>query len=235
MKLRVRRVAAADWREMKRIRLAALAADRMAFGSTLEAEAAFADEVWIDRARQSATSAARATWVAFAEDGRMVGMMGAHVADGTASLFGSWVEPAARGAGAGGQLLDALIRGSPLREPRVRTQRSLQADRTRAAGALRRDDPSSLTAHGHSRGEPRGFSVAAARGRLRGRREQIGASGRASCAVRRGSRHSRAHEGSRPPARGLRASPGFRVVWLRAQRRRWSWIDGPGWIEWLGR
>jgi GNAT superfamily N-acetyltransferase len=109
MAVSVRRIAAGDWREMKRVRLAALAADRMAFGSTLEAEAAFGDDVWIDRARVSATSAERATWVAVAEDGRMVGMMGAHLEGASAKLFGSWVDPAARGAGVGGRLLDAVV------------------------------------------------------------------------------------------------------------------------------
>jgi GNAT superfamily N-acetyltransferase len=109
MVVSVRRVVAGDWREMKRVRLAALAADRMAFGSTLEAEAAFGDDVWIDRARVSASSAERATWVALAEDGRMAGMMGAYVEGATAKLFGSWVDPAARGAGVGGRLLDAVI------------------------------------------------------------------------------------------------------------------------------
>ena len=49
MEVNVRRVTADDWREMKRIRLAALATDRVAFGSTLEAEVAFGDEIWIDR------------------------------------------------------------------------------------------------------------------------------------------------------------------------------------------
>jgi hypothetical protein len=55
MEASIRRIVASDWREMKRVRLAALAADRMAFGSTLEAERAFGDDVWIDCARVSAT------------------------------------------------------------------------------------------------------------------------------------------------------------------------------------
>jgi ribosomal protein S18 acetylase RimI-like enzyme len=109
MAVSVRRVAADDWREMKRVRLAALATDRVAFGSTLEAEAAFGDEVWIERARESATSEHRVTWVACAEDGRMIGMVGAHIEERGASLFGMWVDPAARGAGVGGKMLDALI------------------------------------------------------------------------------------------------------------------------------
>src|SRR5579871_4457849 len=101
--IEVRRVSAGDWREMKRVRLAALATDRLAFGSTLAAESAFGDDVWIDRAR------VRATWVAVAADGRMVGMMGAHIEGLVAKLFGSWVDPAARGAGVGGRLLDAVV------------------------------------------------------------------------------------------------------------------------------
>src|SRR5579871_3820752 len=97
--IEVRRVSAGDWREMKRVRLAALATDRLAFGSTLAAESAFGDDVWVDRA----------TWVAVAADGRMVGMMGAHIEGLVAKLFGSWVDPAARGAGVGGRLLDAVV------------------------------------------------------------------------------------------------------------------------------
>lgn len=117
MRVGVRRVLADDWRELKRLRLAALATDPAAFGSTLEVEAAFGDEVWIGRARESATSDQRATWVACAEDGRMVGMVGAHVEGQVASLFGTWVDPAVRGAGVGGRLLDALVVWLEARHP----------------------------------------------------------------------------------------------------------------------
>jgi ribosomal protein S18 acetylase RimI-like enzyme len=119
MVLKVRRVAADDWREMKRARLAALATDRMAFGSTVEAEAAFGDDVWIERARESATSNERALWVAVADDGRMLGMVGVHLEEQGASLFGTWVDPAARGAGLGGRMLDALIAWLEVRHPAV--------------------------------------------------------------------------------------------------------------------
>jgi ribosomal protein S18 acetylase RimI-like enzyme len=117
MEVIFRRVAADDWREMKRARLAALATDRMAFGSTLEAEAAFGDDVWIDRARESATSDERALWVAFGDDGRMLGMVGAHIEEQGAILFGTWVDPAARGAGVGGKMLDALVAWVEARYP----------------------------------------------------------------------------------------------------------------------
>jgi ribosomal protein S18 acetylase RimI-like enzyme len=117
VKLTIRRVAPEDWGEMKRARLAALATDRMAFGSTLEAEAALSDAIWMERARESATSDHRATWVACADDGRMLGMVGAHVEAQGPSLFGMWVEPAARGAGLGGRMLDALIGWVEARHP----------------------------------------------------------------------------------------------------------------------
>ncbi len=109
MAIEVRRVRPDDWPEMKRIRLLALATDPLAFGGTLERERAFPDQVWIDRARASAASREVATWVAEDGAGRMVGMMGAHLTADGARLFGSWVEPPARGAGIGGRLLDAVL------------------------------------------------------------------------------------------------------------------------------
>ncbi len=109
MAIEVRRAAAEDWPEMRRLRLLALATDRTAFGRTLEEERAFADQVWIDRARASAASREVATWVAEDDARRMVGMLGAHVAGDGAELFGTWVDPSARGAGLGGRLLDAVL------------------------------------------------------------------------------------------------------------------------------
>src|SRR6185312_1096530 len=109
MPITIRPVTADDWREMKRIRLLALATDRLAFGATMEQESAFADQVWIDRARASALGRDVTTWVAEGDDHRLVGMMGAHVGADGARLFGAWVEPTARGAGVGGRLLDAVL------------------------------------------------------------------------------------------------------------------------------
>jgi ribosomal protein S18 acetylase RimI-like enzyme len=110
MPIAVRRVTADDWPAMKRVRLLALETDRLAFGATLEEEAAFPDQVWIDRARASAAGSDVATWIA--EDqasGQTVGMMGAQVGPNGARLFGTWVDPRVRGAGVGGRLLDALL------------------------------------------------------------------------------------------------------------------------------
>lgn len=109
MPVTIRPVTAGDWREMKRIRLLALATDRLAFGATLEKEGAFADQVWIDRARASADARDVTTWVAEDPGGQLVGMMGAHVGPDGAWLFGSWVDPRVRGAGIGGRLLDAVL------------------------------------------------------------------------------------------------------------------------------
>jgi RimJ/RimL family protein N-acetyltransferase len=109
MEVTIRRVTASDWLEMKRLRLAALATDRMAFGSTFEAESAFGDDVWIDRARASATSDERATWVALDRGGRMIGMLGVLIEEEGAKLFGTWVDPVARGEGVAGRMLDTVI------------------------------------------------------------------------------------------------------------------------------
>jgi GNAT superfamily N-acetyltransferase len=109
MSVTVRLVTPDDWREMKRLRLRALATDRLAFGATLEQERAFPDRVWIDRARASAAAREVATFVAADEGGALIGMMGAHVGAEGAQLFGTWVDPRVRGVGIGGRLLDAVL------------------------------------------------------------------------------------------------------------------------------
>lgn len=109
MAIRVRRVAAGDWPELKAIRLRALATDPRAFASTLAREQAFDDQVWIDRARASGVATDVATWIGEDDAGQMLGMMGAHLGTDGAMLFGTWVDPRARGAGLGGQLLDSVL------------------------------------------------------------------------------------------------------------------------------
>lgn len=109
MSIAIRLVTADDWREMKRLRLLALATDRLAFGATLEKEGAFPDQVWMERAQASAEAREVTTFVAVDEAGALVGMMGAHVGAEGAQLFGAWVDPRLRGAGVGGRLLDAVL------------------------------------------------------------------------------------------------------------------------------
>jgi ribosomal protein S18 acetylase RimI-like enzyme len=105
----VRRVRSTDVAAFRDLRLRSLATDPMAFGSTLARETAYDDEQWADRVRSSIDSSDEGVWVAEEEAGRLVGMIGAFTKDGVRHVYGMWVEPARRGSGVGGQLLDTLI------------------------------------------------------------------------------------------------------------------------------
>jgi len=100
------------WARVRDLRLAALAGDPDAFGSTLERERAFTPEDWIGRLSGVAT-----TFLA-RHEGRDVGMAtGSPWRDeGTglpsaekAGLFGMWVSPDARGQRIGDRLVEAVV------------------------------------------------------------------------------------------------------------------------------
>ena len=113
---------------LRDVRLRALRDAPYAFGSSYEREAAFGAEDWAQRI-------APAVFVAL-EAGRAVGMAGGYVdgARGDDRAGASWVDPAARGRGLGGQLVAAVIAwarstGAPRLELSV-------SDRAQAAAAL---------------------------------------------------------------------------------------------------
>ncbi|MBE9926310.1 GNAT family N-acetyltransferase [Cellulosimicrobium cellulans] len=115
----VARVRPDDWRELRDVRLRALADAPSAFGSTLAREAAFPDDVWRERAAQGRTLLARTV----PDDGRLadgdpaggdrspgpvVGIAAVVPSpdDATvAELVSVWVEPGARGSGVAESLL----------------------------------------------------------------------------------------------------------------------------------
>lgn len=115
----VARVRPDDWRELRDVRLRALADAPSAFGSTLAREAAFPDDVWRERAAQGRTLLARTV----PDDGRLadgdpaggdrspgpvVGIAAVvpSLGDATvAELVSVWVEPGARGSGVAESLL----------------------------------------------------------------------------------------------------------------------------------
>src|SRR5262249_40348820 len=110
MKLLIRRIRADESLALRALRLHALADSPMAFGSTLAREEAFADEVWRERARNSAAGEDRVTYVA--EDGdRWIGLVTGLVDDPgepRLEVVGMFVEAGARGQGVGAALLDAV-------------------------------------------------------------------------------------------------------------------------------
>ncbi len=101
------------WREAKQLRLEALLTESSAFASSYEDELAFADEVWIGRAKSAYERDGNITF--FAEvDGELVGMAGAgwsakaklrHVA----GVYGVYVSPDQRGRGLAPRLMRRLL------------------------------------------------------------------------------------------------------------------------------
>ncbi len=105
----VRRLRAEEWRALRTLRLRALSSDPLAFGSTLATEEAHPDELWQSRALRGAEAPDQATWVAVTPTRELVGMAVLTLADSGGNLYGMWVEPAWRGHGLGGKLLDAAL------------------------------------------------------------------------------------------------------------------------------
>jgi ribosomal protein S18 acetylase RimI-like enzyme len=94
-----------DWRRTRSVRLRALRDTPDAFGSTLDREVTFADQVW----KQRLTRTDAATFLARLE--RLdVGIVIAAAEDGgDAGLYSLWVAPGARGRGVGDALVSAAV------------------------------------------------------------------------------------------------------------------------------
>lgn len=98
----VRRIGADDWRDWRRLRLRALADTPAAFGSTLAHEQEFSVGDWRQRAGDG-------SFLGYA--GALPVAIGAGFQDrpGHLMVVAMWTEPAWRGRGVGGQVLDAIV------------------------------------------------------------------------------------------------------------------------------
>jgi ribosomal protein S18 acetylase RimI-like enzyme len=120
------------------VRLRALADPPYAFGSRLEDEQRLDVEFWRGRVRESGAGETAATFAAL-DGGRPVAMAGGYVnaePPGRATVWGVWVEPAARRLGLGRALVVRVIdwaAGTPARELRLCVTDTAPA---RAAAAL---------------------------------------------------------------------------------------------------
>jgi ribosomal protein S18 acetylase RimI-like enzyme len=109
--VQVRSVRAAEWREYRDIRLAALRESPSAFASSYAREAAFGDDTWQARTRASQDGKSSSIVIASDRRGRWVGLVsGYRPGEGVdAELVSLWVDPAARNHGLGRLLVDAVV------------------------------------------------------------------------------------------------------------------------------
>jgi GNAT superfamily N-acetyltransferase len=106
----VRRVTRDDVGRARAVRLRALETDPTSFGSTHAREAAFADDVWVERVERGAHGPDAATLLAVRGD-EAIGLVSAFRDEEAAEVFeivGMWVAPEARGRGLGRRLLDEI-------------------------------------------------------------------------------------------------------------------------------
>jgi GNAT superfamily N-acetyltransferase len=104
----VRRVRADEWRELRDLRLSALAGAPQAFGTTLASARVRGDSDWQDAARRGEGTDAWVTFVAD-EDGTLVGMASGLRENDVDELIQMWVEPRARRRGVGTALGEAVV------------------------------------------------------------------------------------------------------------------------------
>ena len=102
--LMIRRCVLDDWRELRAIRLEALADTPAAYGSTLEECSTWSDQQWMN------TALNRLFYLAERE-GNVVGMVSGGLNDahpGTRWLYGMYVTPSARGTDTAARLVDTV-------------------------------------------------------------------------------------------------------------------------------
>ncbi|GLZ50394.1 GNAT family N-acetyltransferase [Actinomycetospora sp. NBRC 106378] len=101
----IRRAVAGEWRDARAIRLRALADAPGAFATTLAREEAVPDDGWVERVTTAAWFLA---WHGDRVVGVAVGIGDPDEVDAR-HLVGMWVEPAHRGDGTAGRLVDAVV------------------------------------------------------------------------------------------------------------------------------
>ncbi len=103
----LRRATPNDLELVRETRLEALRGAPSAYGSTLERELAYPDEVWLDRLQPDANP----TFVWHDDDGTHGMVVGAPCPDDPADarLYAMWVRPESRGSGAANALVEAVI------------------------------------------------------------------------------------------------------------------------------
>jgi ribosomal protein S18 acetylase RimI-like enzyme len=104
----IRRVRTDDWETLRDVRLHALSESPDAFRTTHDQALARDEQWWRDWADVSATCDDQAMYLAWL-DGKGVGIAGVYSGMDGWQVISMWVDPAHRGRGAGGRLLDEAV------------------------------------------------------------------------------------------------------------------------------
>ena len=111
MAVAVERIRPEQWRQLRAVRLAALADSPGAFLRTLAEEAAYPDDEWQRRASERAVGDDGASFLAFV-DREPAGVVGGYrrpEEPSTVELVAMWSDPRHRRAGVGRALVDAVV------------------------------------------------------------------------------------------------------------------------------
>ena len=108
MGVEIRRIREDDAETLKRTRLALLSDSPSAFGSNLERELAFTDDVWAERAVGSSAGPTRSTFLAF-DGNNAVGIVGGLRAGPVVELMSMWISPDLRRRGLGRRLVEETV------------------------------------------------------------------------------------------------------------------------------
>jgi len=115
--MKIRRLRAAEWESFRDLRLSALKADPLSFGSNFVREKGYPETRWKSWAETGALGGDQATFVAEGTARRLVGMAGVFTMQDQYHVWGMWVSPDFRGQGLGGKLLDRVLAWARSTEP----------------------------------------------------------------------------------------------------------------------
>lgn len=109
--IEIRRIRPEEADVLKQLRIAALTDRPDAFGSTLEREVGFGDDLWNERAANASSGSLRSLFLAWREDEAVgiVGGMRESPDDGVIELVSMWTSPTVRRTGVGRRLAEAII------------------------------------------------------------------------------------------------------------------------------
>ncbi|MFR9675893.1 GNAT family N-acetyltransferase [Streptomyces sp. TR02-1] len=136
----IREAKAEDWRELRDLRLAALAdpVAPVAFTETYDRAAARAPLFWRKRAGEARNGRPITTLVGELADGSWAGMLTVFVEDGEANVVAVYVRPEHRGSGLAQQLFDAAQKWSWARSDVARMRLDVHEGNPRAEAFYRR-------------------------------------------------------------------------------------------------